>query len=243
MTNCAIYPIPLVEYDSDKSTSTARCNIGQKITKACYVWFIDGCSKKILVDTGSIADNYHKRHVSSARDIQSIDDGLSKLGLQVDDIEIVLLTHLHPDHVALASRFDNATFYIQKEEYETGINPHPSIAWYYIREYFENLNMELLDGDTAIENGVSVISTPGHSPGGQSIKVATQKGNVVISGVCGISENFDPPGSISSGKEVIPPGLYTNLFDVYDSLKKIKENADIVIANHDICYRHMSCIP
>ena len=103
--------------------------------------------------------------------------------------------------------------------------------------------MELIDGDAEIENGVSVLSTPGHSPGGQSIKITTRNGNVIISGICGISENFQPPKSISKGKEVIPPGLYTNLFDVFDSLIRIKENSDVVIANHDIRYRQINRIP
>lgn len=243
MTDCVVYPIPLVEYVSDKSTSTARCNIGQKITKACYVWFIEGSSQNILVDTGSIAPNYHKRNVPSAKDIQSLDEGLEKIGHHVDDIECVILTHLHPDHVALSSRFRNAKFFIQKKEYETGLNPHPSISWFYIREYFDQLNKELLDGDVEIETGVSVMNTPGHSPGGQSVKVSTQIGNVIISGICGISENFHPPESTAHGKGVIPPGLYTNLFDVYDSLIRIKENSDVVIANHDIHYKDIDRIP
>ena len=243
MADCVVHPIPLVEYVSDKSTSTARCNIGQKITKACYVWFIEGSSRNILVDTGSIATNYHKRHVPSAKDIQSIDEGLKKVGRHVDDIDYVILTHLHPDHVALASRFQNAKFYIQKKEYETGLNPHPSISWYYIRKYFDRLNMELIDGDAEIDTGVSVLSTPGHSPGGQSIRIKSRSGNIIISGICGIGENFHPPDSTSGSKEVIPPGLYTNLFEVFDSLIRIKENSDIVIANHDIRYKTIKRIP
>ena len=243
MAKCVVHPIPLVEYISDKSTSTARCNIGQKITKACYVWLIEGSSHNILVDAGSIAANYHKRFVPSAKDIQSLDDGLKKFGLLKGDIEYVILTHLHPDHVALASEFKNATFFIQKKEYEAGLNPHPAIEWYYLREYFENLNSKLIEGDIEISEGVSVISTPGHSPGGQSVKVVSDKGNIIISGICGIDENFYPPQEIYHGKEVIIPGLYIDECIVYESLLKIKEKADIVIANHDIRYKQVPRIP
>jgi N-acyl homoserine lactone hydrolase len=242
MGNCDIYPIPLVEYISDKSTSTARCNIGQKITKICYAWYIEGSSHNILVDTGSIAANYHKRFVSSAKDIQTIDDGLKSIGRRVEDIEYVILTHLHPDHVALASRFGNATFFVQQKEYEVGLKPHPSIEWYYIREYFENLNVRLIEGDVEVAKNVSVLSTPGHSSGGQSVKVNSGKGNVVISGICGIYENFFPPEEKYPGKEVLIPGLYLNQFEVFDSLLKIKRNADIVIANHDNRYKEISRI-
>ncbi len=243
MGKCAVCPIPLVEYVSDKSTSTARCNIGQKITKICYAWFIEGSSRNILVDTGSIAANYHKRSVPSAKNIQTIDEGLKRIGRRVEDIEFVILTHLHPDHVAQASKFENATFFVQKNEYEAGLNPHPSIEWYYIRKYFENLNVSLIDGDVEIAKNVSVISTPGHSPGGQSVEVKTDKGNVIISGICGIYENFFPPEEKYPGKEVLIPGLYLNQFEVFDSLLKIKRNADIVIANHDNRYKNLSRMP
>ena len=243
MTDCTVYPIPLVEYISDKSASTARCNIGQKISKVCYVWLIKGSSRNVLVDTGSIAENYHKRFVSSAKNIQLLEAGLKYHGYHMDDIQDVILTHLHPDHVALATNFKNATFFIQEKEYYFGLNPHPSLQWYYKKEYFENLNINLIDGDTEISKGVSVISTPGHSPCGQSVKIKSSKGNIVISGICGIDENFNPPKQNNSENDVIVPSLYTNLFDVYESLLKIKTNADIVISNHDLHYKEVACIP
>lgn len=243
MTDCTVYPIPLVEFISDKSTSTARRNIGQKISKGCYVWLIKGSSQNILVDAGSTAENFHDRLVPSAKNIQSIETGLKNLGYHMDEIQYVILTHLHPDHVALARNFKNATFFIQEKEYYFGLNPHPSLQWFYIKKYFENLPVNLIDGDVEISKGVSVLCTPGHSPGGQSVKIKSSKGDIVISGICSIDENFFPPKQNDSDNEVIVPGLYTNQFDVYDNLLKIKNNADIVISNHDIYYKDVVCIP
>lgn len=243
MTDCTVYPIPLVEFIADKSTSTARRNIGQKILKACYVWLIQGSSQNILIDAGSTAENFHKRFVPSAKNIQSLETGLKKLGYHLDDIQSVILTHLHPDHVALATNYKNATFYVQKKEYDFGLNPHPSLQWYYIKKYFEDLNVNLIDEDAEIARGVSVLSTPGHSPGGQSVKIKSSKGNIVISGICSIDENFYPPKQNDVESEVLIPGIYTNQFDVYDSLLKIKLNADIVISNHDIRYKEVVSVP
>jgi glyoxylase-like metal-dependent hydrolase (beta-lactamase superfamily II) len=132
-----------------------------------------------------------------------------------NDIGLVILTHLHPDHVAEASRFTKAKFLIQKDELEFARNPHPAVASGYVQEFFKELNFMVLSGDKKICDGLSVIKTPGHTEGGQSVCIETTKGIVIISGLCTIRENFEPP----------PP--------VSDTLMKIKKIADILLPLHD----------
>lgn len=242
MSHCRIRPIPLVEYATDKSLSTYKRNFGKSITKTCYVWYIEGIKEKILVDAGSTAKHYSERG-TPAKDVQLLDEGLNRLGVHAEDIEKVILTHLHPDHITLANRFINATFLVQTDEIEFARNPHPSVAWYYLTEYFDNLHFEVLNGDTPINDKLSVLKTPGHSPGGQSVVVETERGRVVISGICSIRENFEPSRVAQDTAHIIPPGLFVNLFDVYDSMLKIKDTADIVVALHDEAYGKMSRIP
>jgi N-acyl homoserine lactone hydrolase len=237
-----IRPVPLLRIDRDKGQWTYRMNHGQKISAIVYVWYIEGSEPKILVDTGCLAEQYtsHGRHAES---IQSLDDGLKKYGVKPEDIDIVILTHLHLDHVGLADRFPNAKFIVQKKELDFALNPHP-LAEGYQKESFEKLNMEVIDGEKEIIDGVSVFPSPGHTPGGQSVAVATPKGLAIIAGFCSIKDNFEPPAEVlARGIEVIPPGLHFDVIELYNSVLKVKQDADFAISLHDVEFRDKESLP
>jgi len=230
--NCIIHPIPLFQTMGDKSRQTYRLNLGQQLALVNYVWYIDGTKERILIDAGGSAE-YFRRFGIPVEEIQTLDSGLNKVGVSFSDIDLIILTHLHTDHIAQASRFPKAKFLIQKDELEFGRNPHPAIASSYVQEFFKRLNFVILNGDTKICDGLSVIKTPGHTQGGQSVCVETAQGTIIISGLCTIRENFDPPSPISDTMAVIVPTIHTNVLDAYDSLIKIKKLADIVLPLHD----------
>ena len=241
MTNCIIHPIPLYQNKGDKSTITYLVNVGQQSTRVNYVWYIEGTREKILVDAGGTVEAHLRIMGTQPTEIQTLDSGLSQLGLSFGDIDLVILTHLHHDHVAQASRFPNARFLIQRSELDFAQNPHPSVAWYYYKGFFDGLNYEVISGDTKICDEVSVISTPGHTPGGQSVTIKTTQGIAIISGLCTVRDNFEPPPPVTL--PVITPAIHTNTIDAYDSLLRIKEMADIVVPNHDPKYSQKSSIP
>ena len=241
--NWVIHPIPLFQSMGDKSRQTYLLNMGQPLALVNYVWYIEGPKERILIDAGGSAE-YFRRFGISVKEIQTLDSGLNRVGMSFSDIDLIILTHLHPDHIAQASRFPRAKFLIQKDELEFGRNPHPAFAPAYVKEFFERLNFVTVDGDTKIYDGLSVVKTPGHSPGGQSVCVETVKGTIIISGLCTIRENFEPPSPISylmTVMSVIVPTIHINVLDAYDSLIKIKGIADIVLPLHD-SYENLSDI-
>jgi glyoxylase-like metal-dependent hydrolase (beta-lactamase superfamily II) len=54
--------------------------------------------------------------------VSSLDDGLARVGLSPEDVDIVIFTHLHPDHVGYAKRFTNARLIVQSAELEATLN-------------------------------------------------------------------------------------------------------------------------
>jgi glyoxylase-like metal-dependent hydrolase (beta-lactamase superfamily II) len=232
MKNCAIHPIPIFESSLDKSLMTYRMNFGQQVRTVGYVWLIDGLSQKVLVDAGASV-RYALSRGMDAKEIQSLEKGLTNLGITFDDIETIIFTHLHHDHVAEARRFTKARLFVQKAELEFARNPHPSVAAAYPEEFLEGLDFETIDGDAQISEEISVLLTPGHSPGGQSVVVRGGERKAVISGLCTIREIFEPPPEIAKLMPVITPGMHTNALEAYDSILRIKGAAEIVIPNHE----------
>ena len=243
MAKCIIRPIPLSEWQMDQSMVTYRLGFSQVAVQVAYVWYIEGVKDKILVDAGVSAEYLSQKRGLPARQIQSLESGLGKVGLTPDDIDLVIITHLHSDHVAQGHQFAKAKFLIQKDELEFARNPHVTVAGQYPREFFDGLNFEVIEGDTRICEGISVLSTPGHTPGGQSISIDTAQGKAIISGICSSRVNFEPPEPFNRTMPVFPYGVLVNLFDMYDSLLRIKEAADIIVPIHEPEYIQRSQIP
>jgi len=241
MNNCIIHPIPLWEMKMTKSALTFRQGFEQTINPICYVWYIEGTKERIIVDAGLNTKHMSSLGAQAGKEIQTIDTGLNRYGLTVNDIDIVIITHLHSDHVGSAYRFSKARFLIQKRELDFGRNPHPAFASGYNREYYDTLNFQVIDGDFKVSDEVTALFTPGHTPGSQSVAVHTRNGTAVISGCCSLRENFDPPASFKM--DVIPSGTPSNAFENYESLLRIKKLADIVIPNHDRAFLKVNDIP
>jgi N-acyl homoserine lactone hydrolase len=242
MPGCTIYPIPIFSRENDMSSQLYRLEHGRKTTVAGMAWYIEGAGPKILVDTGAGIDYLRASKGYPCTELQTLEQGLGKLGLKCADIDIVLFTHLHHDHTAKARLFPRARLIAQKDEVEFAHHPHPFFASAFPPEFLDGVQFDTVEGDYQVTECVSLLRTPGHSVGGQSVAVQTARGLAIISGMCCRSENFYPSG-VGSKLEVIPPTPHLNVIDVYESMVKIKKLADILIPNHDPGYLTVAKIP
>jgi N-acyl homoserine lactone hydrolase len=113
---------------------------------------------------------------------------LDQLGVKASDIKGIAVSHTHPDHVGNVELFPQVMLYVQKAEYEW---PLPNGA----PRFNPNHPVTKLEGDYDVfgDGSVMVISTPGHTPGHQSLLVKLPKtGAVVLSGdVAHFKDNWD----------------------------------------------------
>lgn len=158
------------------------------MTETCLL--IQTGEQNILVDTGlgNRLNDKQRAIWHLSRPQGDLIDGLARLSLTPDDIDIVINTHLHADHCAGNTRYDadgqvvpvfpNAKYVVQRREYEDAMQPNERTAATYSAENWqvlvENGQMKLLDGDTEIAPGVWGVVTPGHTPGHMSVKVESQ---------------------------------------------------------------------
>ncbi len=112
---------------------------------------------------------------------------LKKLGLKTSDITDVILTHLHFDHAGgstcernnkLVPTFENATYYVQKENLDTALNPNRREKASYLKQNFQplidNKCLKLLDGETELFDGIYLSLTFGHTQAQQNVKITDQ---------------------------------------------------------------------
>lgn len=208
-------------------------NYDKRAKAKSYTWFIEGPKERIIYDTGGNAEMLEEiLYGAVAKNIATPEEAFRKVGLKCEDIDIVIVGHVHPDHIGLYSKFPNAKFIIQEKEINFARNPHPSVGFAYKNtEWLEGPNFEVIDGHKEIVPGVSVILTPGHSAGGQSLAVQTKKGIAIITGFCVVRENLYPPEDWGFPARV--PIFHHNIIELYDSMIKVKEKADILLPVHE----------
>lgn len=112
---------------------------------------------------------------------------LAEIGLSPADVGHLAISHFHSDHCGNANLFTAATLYIQQPEYDAAFGPDPA-KFGFVPANYEKLRANTvirLNGDHDVfgDGSVVILSTPGHTPGHQSLLVRLPRsGAVVLSG-------------------------------------------------------------
>jgi len=216
-----------------KSMFTYLLNFDQTINASLYSWYIEGAKEKILIDSSAPAA-FLNQHGFMADDVMPIAEHLrEKLGLSPDDIDIVIYTHLHLDHIGNAELFKNARNIVQKAELDFAFNPAPFFTGLYPTDTIKDINFEIIEGEKEIMEGVMVVPSPGHTPGCQSVLIDTKMCKLAIPGFCCVQENFDPPEPINQFLPFLIHAVHTDPMQAFNSGLKLKEMADIIIPIHE----------
>ena len=141
--------------------------------------------ENVLVDTG-IGYKWDARSLDrySIRHETDILAELRRLGLEPEDIDIVINTHLHFDHAGtntverngqVVPTFPRARYVVQRGEFEHALSPHERDRASYnpqdIKPVADAGQLELVDGDSEIAEGVRVIKVAGHNRDLQCVRI------------------------------------------------------------------------
>ena len=110
---------------------------------------------------------------------------LEKRGVKPSDVTRVILTHLHFDHCGWVTRevngrctptFPNARHLVQAREWEDAFNPSELARGGYMSERLLPLKehglLDLVNGETDLGDGLTLIPTPAHARGHQSVRIS-----------------------------------------------------------------------
>jgi len=193
---------------NDESVWTPGENVGRSIEFSSTCWLIKRGSEWVLWDTGvpQATLNDPKGWSTLPKLIvyhldKTITGQLAEIGLKTSDITYVALSHTHGDHIGNVGLFPNSTVLMQRAEYTwisspDGTNDNVNQLKALARKLLGTpKQLQLVDGDTDVfgDGSVTLISTPGHTPGSQSLLVHLKNsGFIILSGdVVHLERNFE----------------------------------------------------
>jgi N-acyl homoserine lactone hydrolase len=216
---------------NDESVWTPGENVGRNIEFSSTCWLIKHGSEWLLWDTGvPEATLNDPRGWSTLPKLivyhldRSLTDQLAEIGLKPGDIGRVATSHTHGDHIGNVALFPNSTIVMQRAEYSwihspNGPNDNVNQLMALARKLLGTpKNLQLVDGDTDLfgDGSVTLVSTPGHTPGHESLLVHLKNsGFIMLSGdVVHLEGNFE---------KSIVPSLNTNKAESIVSMEKVRQ--------------------
>lgn len=214
-----------------------------RIRLACNLLLLQAAHRNILVDTGMGAVHDAKTLKIYRPEKYSLAEKLAQKGLSRDDIDSVILTHLHHDHIGglltgtveqpqLA--FPNADYYVQKKEWETAVNPDELNEAAYrfnapLKLLADNPRLRLIEGDFNVSEQIRLVHVGGHTVGSQSVRVADGGKLLYYAGDI-LPQRFHLSLSVTSAYDVSRQETVTSKKMILNELKNKK---GILILNHE----------
>ncbi len=198
---------------NDELVWTPGENVGRSIEFSSTCWLIKHGNEWLIWDTG-VPESAHNdpRGWSTLPKLivyhldKTLTDQLAEIGLKPRDITHVAISHTHGDHIGNMGLFPNSTILMQQSEYSwisspNGLNENVNQLMALARQLLgAPKNLKLVRGDSDIfrDGSVTLVSTPGHTPGHQSLLVRLKNsGFIILSGdVVHLEESFE--------KDIVP---------------------------------------
>lgn len=209
--------VPNVKVDVLLHGYNFRSDVG--IIGFCSIVLVTG-QKRTLVDVGHVGRRIY------------LEPALKELGLTIQDIDNVVMSHDHWDHNQNFDLFEHCPLITHPWERKYASKPHkndwatPKWTGAMIEQH-PNI-VEVQDG-YEIEPGVTVMHTPGHSPGSITVLAETERGK------CAMTGDVLHYASVALSKK--NPLVFWDDGDATRSIERILQTADVIYPGHDQPFR------
>jgi glyoxylase-like metal-dependent hydrolase (beta-lactamase superfamily II) len=166
-------------------------------------------------------------------------------GIEPRDVTTVVMTHMHYDHAGAVSEFPDATFVLDRREWEAATAPRSALRGYRAQQFDYGFDWRTIDYgapeigsfatfgagvDLLGDGSIRLLATPGHSSGHQSVLLRTQAGEVLL---CG-----DAAFTRRSIDDQVLPLVYADAHVARRSLREIRAFVErtpglVAIPGHD----------
>jgi glyoxylase-like metal-dependent hydrolase (beta-lactamase superfamily II) len=232
------YTIYAVQYAHRETTSTEVFYGDYHNTPMAmdyFVWAITNGVHTVVVDLGFTEEVGTRR---GRQFLRCPSKGLAEIGIDCTNVEHVILSHFHYDHVGNYALFPRATFYVQDTEMNFCTGRHVRHAAFrqslevddivaLVRYNYEG-RLRFVDGEQEILPGITVHKVGGHTAGMQIITVQTAQGRAVVAS--------DAAHYYHNLEKNVPFMILHDMPGMYHGFQRIRELADtpeLIIPGHD----------
>lgn len=205
-----------------------------------FIWVLRSEDRVIVVDTGfddaegAVRGRPVTRHPAEA---------LAAIGIRAEDVDTLIITHLHYDHAGGLSRFPNATIHLQAAEMAYVTGPcmcHQTLRWPYTVEHIVEAVRRVYsgrvifhDGDGQVADGVTLHKIGGHSRGMQAVRVRTAAG-----WMCLASDATHFYENVFAGKPFPIVVDLQEMLDGFETIQALASDRSLLIPGHDplVCH-------
>ncbi len=211
----------------------------------CYFWLIRGNGLTALVDVGMSQEHADRANpvitaaVGSQAAIEIIEDplvALQRRGVSPQEVDYIILTHTHLDHISNVAKFPRATYFISRGGLEWIMNPsHPELInpvvvppdalRFLTTQVADDGRLRLNDDREEILPGITTIRTGGHSIDHQAVVIDSTSGKIGLI--------VDEAMLYANLEHRIPTGSPFNLLSAATAIDVLMAEADIVVPGHD----------
>jgi len=165
-----------------------------RIEIALNILVLQSEEKTIIIDTG--CGNKWNDKQRDIYQITSVENGLKgallEAGIKSEDVTDVIYTHLHFDHAgggtelkddgSVGLTFENATYHVQKKQWEWALNPSEKDKASYFKDNLQPLvdsgKLNIIDGPIELFEGVTMAITDSHTIGHQAVIISDDENTV-----------------------------------------------------------------
>jgi glyoxylase-like metal-dependent hydrolase (beta-lactamase superfamily II) len=176
---------------------------------------IRGAGSTVLVDTGLGPEPRRFMPGAGARLLTE----LARVGSSAAEVDLVVHTHLHVDHVGWDGSFPNARYVVPTDDWSYFMSEESLQQRPHLGDRVEPLGdaglVVLVDGELEVASGICLVPTPDHTPGHASVFIELEGSELVVLGDVVVHElqladpdlvyfsDHDPGLSASTRKRVL----------------------------------------
>jgi N-acyl homoserine lactone hydrolase len=231
MTTSSTTPQRLYLFQLVAGTLPAPTGQMMDFSAGCYL-VQTGDGKNVLIDSGFPPEFAARPEAAPIERKKNVIEQLAELGLQPDDIDLLVCTHFDADHAGLNDGFPRAELVVQRTHYELARSGHPRFAG--ARSHWDapGLHYRQIDGDIELLPGLTLLETSGHTPGHQSVLVYLPHTGPVLLAIDAVSmqRQFTPErrATPNDDNEEQLSASTRKLLDVVE-----REHVALVVFHHD----------
>jgi N-acyl homoserine lactone hydrolase len=195
------------------------------------VLFDTGCHPTIATDAEARWGGMAKLMIPIMGPDDNVLSGLKAVGLDADDIDIVVCSHFHTDHCGCNAFFKKATFFAHADELKAARAPDADKSGYLAMDWDVPMPMRAIERETDVmgDGRIVLLPLPGHTPGttGALVKLDASGEFLLTSDSLSIHENLD--------REIIPRNTWNAELctRTFEEISRMERSGVQVICGHD----------